>query len=164
MYYLCITPKQRDMQFKLPLFSRDTKLINDTVGFREQDGFVYYIHSGSPIYCHKKEDKNSYRHTLASLIVNNLCTTGELSAALGINRKNIERYTKAYREHGPGYFFNREDNRGQCHKMTDELLSVIQEKLDSGLSQYRIAKDHGISDSAIAYHISNGNLKKNKQT
>ena len=152
------------MQFKLPLFPSDTKLINDYLGFREQDGFVYYIHSGSPIYCHKIEDKNSYRHTLASLVVNNLCTIGELSSALGINRKNIERYTKSYREHGSSYFFNREDGRGQCHKLTDELLSVIQEKLDSGISQYRIAKDHNISDSAIAYHITKGSLKKNKQT
>lgn len=150
------------MQFKLPLFPRDIKLINNHIGFRKQDGFVYYIHSGSPIYCHKEDDKNSYRHTLASLVVNNLCTIGELSAALGINRKNIERYTKTYREHGPEYFFNRPDGRGQCHKMTDELLRVIQEELDSGMSQYRIALEHGISDSAIAYHINKGTLKKNE--
>lgn len=150
------------MQFKLPIFPSDTKLINNSVGFRKQDGFVYYIHSGSPIYCHKEDDKDSYRHTLASLVVNNLCTIGELSAALGINRKNIERYAKTYREHGSEYFFNRPDGRGQCHKMTDELLIVIQEKLNSGMSQYRIAKDHGISDSAISYHIVKGTLKKKR--
>ena len=150
------------MQFKLPLFPSDTKLINDYVGLREQDGFVYYIHSGSPIYCHQLDDKSSYRHTLASLVVNNLCTIGELSSCLGINRKNIERYVKAYREHGSEYFFNRPDGRGQCHKMTDELLSIIQAELDSGLRQYRTAKNHGISDSAIAYHISKGTLKKKK--
>ena len=150
------------MQFKLPLFPGDTKLINDFVGFREQDGFVYYLHSGSPVYCHKKDDKSSYRHTLASLVVNNLCTVKELSDALGINRKNVERYAKSYREHGSGYFFNRPDGRGQCHKMTDELLPVIQEKLDAGVSQNRIARDHGISDSAVAYHVKKGALKKKR--
>lgn len=151
------------MQFKLPIFPSDIKLINTYVGFRKQDGFVYYLHSGSPVFCHKEDDKNSYRHTLANLVENKLCTIGELSSALGINRKNIERYVKAYREHGSEYFFNRKDGRGQCHKMTDELLSVIQQKLDMGLSRYRIAKEHDISDSAIDYHIKKGRLtlKKN---
>ena len=44
--------------------------------------------------------------------------------------------------------------------MTEELLPVIQEKLDSGMSMYRIAKEHGISQSAITYHIKKGTLKK----
>ena len=62
--------------------------------------------------------------------------------------------------HGPGWFFDRSDGRGQCYKMTEELLPVIQEKLDSGMSMYRIAKEHGISQSAITYHIKKGTLKK----
>ena len=31
------------MQFKLPLFPSNTKLIYDYLGFREQDGFVYEL-------------------------------------------------------------------------------------------------------------------------
>jgi len=100
---------------------------------------------------------------MASLVVNHLCTIGELSRALGVNRKNIERYVKTYHEHGPGYFFNRPDGRGQCHKLTEDLRATIQEKLDAGLSQYRIAREHGISDSAIAYHINKGTLKKKEK-
>ncbi|WP_154671045.1 hypothetical protein [Proteiniphilum saccharofermentans] len=61
-------------------------MVNEIVGFREQDGFVYYLHCGNPIYCHKKEDKNSYRHTMASLVINHLCTVGELSHALGVRK------------------------------------------------------------------------------
>lgn len=148
------------MQFKLPLFPSDTKMINDFIGFREQDGFVYYLLNGSPVYCHKVSDMNSYRHTLACLIVNNLCSISELSSALGINRKNVERYAKAYRDHGSSYFFNREDGRGQCHKMTPDLLLKIQEKIDSGVSNYQIAKEYNISDSAIGYHLQKGTLKK----
>jgi biotin operon repressor len=154
--------KFNTMQFKLPLFPGDTKMINDYIGFRRQDDFVYYLHSGSPVYCHKIEDKNSYRQTLASLIVNNLCTITELSNALGINRKKVECYAKALREHGSEWFFNREDGRGQCHKMTAELLAVIQQKLNSGLSKYRISKEHNISDSAIDYHLDKGTLKKSR--
>jgi biotin operon repressor len=148
------------MQTKLPFFPSFTKLINSWVGFGEREGTVYYFHSGNPIYCHGKDDRNGYRFALANLVVNKLCTISELSSALGECRKNIERYAKALREHGAGYFFARKERRGQCYKMTPELLSAIQSDLDQGVSIYRIALTHGISEAAVSYHIRNGNLKK----
>jgi transposase len=148
------------MQTQLPFFPPSTKLINDTVGFGEQNDTVYYFHNGNPIYCHSKDDHNGYRFILANLVVNGLCTIGELSDALGTGRKNIERYAKAYRENGAGYFFNRKETRGQCHKMTPEKLTTIQSELDQGFSIYRIAQNQSISEAAISYHIKNGNLKK----
>jgi hypothetical protein len=45
------------MQIQLPIFPTDTKLINQSVGFREQDGIVYYLHNGNPIYCHATPTK-----------------------------------------------------------------------------------------------------------
>jgi transposase len=148
------------MQLQLPFFPPHTKLINNTLGFRIQGETVHYLHNGSPIYCHAKEDRNGYRFTLANLIVNELCTIGELSAALGEGRKNIERYTKAYRERGAGHFFRREERRGQCYKMTESKLASIQSDLDAGVSIYRTALTHEISEAAVSYHIKNGNLKK----
>jgi hypothetical protein len=148
------------MQTQLPFFPPSTKLINNTVGFSEDNGTVYYFHNGNPIYCHSKADHNGYRFILANLVVNGLCTIGELSASLGTGRKNIERYAKAYRENGAGYFFGRKETRGQCHKMTPSKLSAIQGELDQGLSIYRVALNHSISEAAISYHIKNGNLKK----
>ena len=145
---------------QLPLFPSDIKLINASIGFREQDGIVYYLHNGNPIYCHGKGDRNGYRFSLANLVVNKLCTISELCSALGEGRKNIERYAKTYREQGSGYFFGRKERRGQCYKMTSDKLSAIQRELDSGLSIYRIAINQDISESAIQYHIKNGNLKK----
>ena len=148
------------MQTQLPFFPSDTKLINDSVGFREQDDTVYYLHNGDPIYCHSKSDHNSYRFILANLVANSLCTISELSSALGTGRKNIERYVKAYREQGSVYFFERKETRGQCYKMTAEKLVSIQSELDRGLSIYRIALNHDISEAAISYHIKHGKLKK----
>jgi DNA-binding NarL/FixJ family response regulator len=151
------------MQTKLPFFPSDTKLINACVGLLEHDGTVYYLHSGNPIYCHSKDDRNGYRFALANLVVNKLCTISELCTALDERRKNIERYAKSFREHGTGYFFERKETRGQCHKMMPEELSAVQTDLDLGVSIYRIALDHGISESAVSYHIKNGNLKKKLQ-
>jgi biotin operon repressor len=148
------------MQKQLPFFPTDTKLINSTVGFREQDGTVYYLHNGNPIFCHSKADRNGYRFQLGNLIVSELCTISELSIALGEGRKNIERYAKAYREHGAGYFFERKERRGQCYKMNPDMLTSIQRELDNGISIYRSALNHDISEAAISYHIKNGNFKK----
>jgi biotin operon repressor len=149
------------MQTALPFFPSNTKLINATVGFREKDGIVHYFQYGKPIYCHDKNDHNGYRFSVASLIKNEACTIKELSDALGVPRKNIERYAKALRDHGAGYFFGRIDGRGQCYKMNSEKIANIQSDLDKGTSIYRTALNHDISESAISYHIKNGNLKKN---
>jgi hypothetical protein len=148
------------MQTQLPIFPTDIKLINDSVGLREQEGTIYYLHNGNPIYCHFKDDRNGYRFALANLVVNKLCTISELCIYLGEGRKNIERYSKSYREQGTGYFFARKERRGQCYKMTTEKLSAIQLELDQGLSIYRIALNHEISEAAISYHIKKGRLKK----
>jgi len=145
---------------KLPFFPQNTKMINAWLGFFEHDETVYYVHGGDPVYCHLKDDRNGYRFALANLVVNKLCTISELSTVLGENRKNIERYAKALREQGAGYFFNRVERRGQCHKMTIEKLAAIQQELEGGISIYRIALNHDISEAAVSYHIKNGNLKK----
>ena len=148
------------MQGQLPFFPSDTKLINSTVGFRCQDEYVYYLHNGNPIYCHHQGDRNSYRFILGNLVSNHLCTISELHESLGEPRKNIERYAKAFREKGAEHFFSRKETRGQCYKVTEELLKEIQYYLDEGWSAHRISKHCEISDSAIRYHIKNGRLKK----
>jgi biotin operon repressor len=150
------------MQTVLPFFPEDTKMINATLGFREINGIVYYLQYGKPIYCHEKHDHNSYRFSLANLIQNKACSIKELSAALGVRRKNIERYAKSLREQGAGYFFGHTDGRGQCYKMTPDKIVHIQSDLDKGVSIYRTALNHDISESAINYHIKNGNLKKKR--
>jgi biotin operon repressor len=149
------------MQGTLPFFPPTTKMVNTWVGVFERDSTVFYVHGGKPIYCHSNDDRNGYRFALANLVVNKLCTISELSTALGEHRKNIERYAKSLRDHGTGYFFERKETRGQCYKMTPEKISAIQSDLDIGVSIYRIALNHGISEAAVSYHIKNGNLKKN---
>jgi len=152
------------MQLQLPFFPEQTQYINSTLGLFSKDDYVYYLHNGSPIYCHGKDDRNGYRFIVGNLICNKLCTISEFHESLGEARKNIERYAKTFREKGASYFFSRKETRGSCYKMTDELKSVIQSKLDDGMSQYRISKDCGISEASIRYHLKNGNLCLKKKT
>jgi biotin operon repressor len=148
------------MQMQFPFFPASTKLINPTLGFYENEGLVYYLHNGSPIFCHKKEDITAYRYICGNLVFNKLCTAVDLAKALGVNRRNIERYAASIRENGPGHYLNKKDRRGQCHTMTPEILKEAQELLDAGKSQLKIAQTLGVSESSIRGHITKGNLKK----
>ena len=148
------------MQQILPIFPTDTKMVNHQVGFKQIDDFVHYFVNGMPVYCHALQDKSGYRYVLATLINNNFCSISELSSALGIPKRSVERYAKALREKGISHFFNRKERRGQCHKFTPELLKQAQELLNDGFSQQGTAKQIGVSESAIRYHLKAGNLKK----
>ena len=148
------------MQQILPIFPDETKMVNYQVGFKQMDDFVHYFVNGMPVYCHEKDDKNGYRFVLATLVNNKFCSIKELSEALGVPRKNVERYAKALRENGMGHFFNRKETRGQCHKFTPEKIKEAQRLLDLGYSQQGTAKAIGVSESAIRYHIKANTLKK----
>ena len=152
--------KRKAMQMQLPIFPASTKLINSYVGFFEKDDFVYYLHNGSPIFCHEKNDLNSYRYITANLVFTKLCTPGEIAHALGVSNRNIQRYAKALREKGTDWFFKREEKRGDAHKLTTEKLHEAQILINKFYSLVYISKQLGVTEGALRYHIKMGNLKK----
>jgi biotin operon repressor len=149
------------MQMQLPIFPENTKLINSSVGFFKKADFVYYLHNGSPIFCHHVDSTNNYRYILANLVQSKLCQASEISKALGISQRNVERYAQKLRQHGIESFFNQVDHRGECYKMTESILIQAQQLMDDGKSQLKTAKTLGVSESCIRYHVKVGNLKKN---
>ncbi len=148
------------MQMQLPIFPGSTTLINPSVGFFEKDDFVYYLHNGSPIYCHEKNDLNSYRYITANMVETKLCTPSEMAKALGVSSRNIQRYAKTLREKGPDWFFNREEKRGDAHKLTKEMLDDAQSMIDKFYSVVDVARLLGVTEGALRYHIKKGNIKK----
>ena len=152
------------MQMQLPLFPGTTKLINPSVGIFEKDGFVYYLHNGSPIYCHDKNDLNGYRYITANLVVSGLCRPGEIASVFGVSNRNIQRYAKALREKGANWFFNREEKRGRAHKLTDEVLMDAQQMIDNFYSVKDVARLLGVTEGELRYHIKRGNIKKKMET
>ena len=120
------------MQQQLPFSPEQTRYINSILGLFEKDSFVYYLHNGSPLFCHVREDRNSYHFKVGNLICNKLCSIREFLEVVSEARKNIERYAKTFREKGAEYFFSRKETRGQCYKITEELKKEIQSRLDDG--------------------------------
>lgn len=158
MSHIC--QKLRVMQMQLPIFPQSTKLINANVGFFEKDNFVYYLHNGSPIYCHQSDDLNSYRYITATLVVNKLCTPSEVANTLGVNPRNIQRYAKTLREKGTDWFFQRVEKRGDAHKLTPEKLDQAQQMINDGSPVARAARQVGVTEGALRYHLKKGTLKK----
>lgn len=148
------------MQMQLPIFPQTTKLINSSIGIFEKDSFVYYLHNGSPIFCHDKNDLNSYRFIVANLITTNLCTPTELSHALGVSNRNMQRYAQTLRVKSAKWFFDRPDKQNDAHKLTPDKLLEAQGLLDQSISVLSVAKQLGVSEGAIRYHLKQGNIKK----
>lgn len=145
---------------QLPIFPQSTKLLSDTWGVFEKNNFVYYLHNGSPVHIHEKNDLNTYRYVTATLIVNHLCSGTRLEKVFGVARINFYRYAKRLREEGPDSFFKTKDRRGQCHKMTPERIKQAQEYLDAGFSQLKTAGKINVNETSIRYHLKKGTLKK----
>lgn len=146
---------------QLPLFPSSAKLINPTLGFLKTDeGLVQYLHNGSPIFCHSATDLHHYRYITANLVENGLCTIKEISSALGVNRRNIERYLKTLRTKGTDWFFNREEKRGSCHKLNAEKLQEAERLINSFYALSDVAKLLGVTEGTIRYHLKKGSIKK----
>lgn len=56
------------MQTQMPIFPEKIKLINASVGLFTKDKQVFYLHNGSPIFCHDEGDKNNFRFVVANLV------------------------------------------------------------------------------------------------
>jgi transposase len=148
------------MQMQLPLFPKQTKLVNATVGIFEKEDFVYYLHNGSPVFCHHKDDLNNYRYIVAQMVFARLCKCSEIAKALGVSSRNIQRYCKALREKGSDWFFNRPERRGTCYKLNEDSLAKAQQMLDDFFTVSETAKALGVSEGALRYHMRNGRIKK----
>ena len=148
------------MQMQLPIFPSSTKLLSATWGVFEKDNIVFYLHNGSPVYSHDKNDLKTFRFITATLIENKSCTATDLHRIFLVGIRNFQRYAKQLRDGGVDVFFKPKDDRGKCHKMTPEVIRKAQEYLDLGYSQKRTAKEINVNEASIRYHLKKGTLKK----
>ncbi len=148
------------MQMQLPLFPDKTKLLSSSWGVFEKDDYVHYLHNGSPVHMHHRDDIKTYRYVTATLIVNHSCSAKRLSEVFGVGSFNFNRYARMFREKGAEAFFGEDQRRGRRHELTDEKLRKAQELLNNETSQAKTARMIGVSEGTIRYHLKKGNLKK----
>lgn len=151
------------MQTQLPFFPSTTQYLNPILGVFEKDGMIFYLHNGSPLYCHDRNDRNSYRYITANLVLTGLCKPSEISSVFGVSSRSVQMNVKNLREKGAEYFFRRIEKRGQCYKLDDKAIMTAQEQINLGKSVQATAQDLGVTEAALRYHIRNGRLKKKQK-
>jgi hypothetical protein len=129
------------------------------LGFYVKDDMVQYIINGLPAYAHSKGDHQSFGFITSNFIDMGLCTERRCSGPLmGIT--NVGRAYKLFKEKGSEGFFGADKRHGKAHKIIGERKERIQKKLDKGKSISGIAREEGVAEGGIRYHIKQSSLKK----
>ena len=149
------------MQLQLPIFPEGTHMISDRLGYYVKDNIVQYIINGLPAYAHSKSDHSSFRFITSNFIDMGLCTQAEVQRAFHVSITNVGRAYKLFKEKGSEGFFGADNRHGNAHKILGERKERIQKKLDEGKSMSSIAREEGLAEGGIRYHIKRGSLKKN---
>lgn len=149
------------MQLLLPIFPPEFTLISPTLGFEEKDNFVYYFHSGMPIYTHSKSNLQSFRFITSNFVVHRMCTRRDIADAFKISYDSVKKNVITYKQGGENAFFGKDSRHGHSYKLVGKTLERTQSKLDKGQSILSIAKEEGITEGAIRAAIKRGALKKN---
>ena len=148
------------MQMSLPLFTSDTTLINDNVGYFSSNGIVFYLMNGVPIYSHPESNIQAFRFFISNLIARGLCKKTEIRRAFHISIDFVNRSCKTYKEEGEPGFFKPENRHGHCHKLVGENLVLAQRLLEEGKNNCEVARQCNVTESTIRYAIKVNHLKK----
>jgi predicted transcriptional regulator len=148
------------MQLFLPVFPKAITPISACVDVFEHDRIVQYFAGAAPVYSHKVNDQPYFRFVVSNLVAQHLCTQTEVARCFGVSIDSVSKWHKLFVKEGPNAFFGPDARRGKAHKITGETRERIQQKLDKGQSNNSIAKEEGVTESAIRYAISVGHLKK----
>ena len=148
------------MQMRLPLFTSDVTLINNTLGFQSTEGIVYYLLNGLPIYSHVENDLQAFRFFISNLIARGLCKKTEVRAAFHLSIDFVNRSCRAYAKEGEPGFFKPENRHGYCYKLIGDNLNLAQKLLDEQKNNCEVARQCNVKESSIRYAIKEGHLKK----
>ena len=151
--------KRRTQQL-LPIFPKEMEFITPQLGVKEEEGTVWYLFSGAPIFSHEKDDLSSFRYITANLIVMGRCKNQDIVKVFGVSSDSVRKWKKKFKEGGKKAFFQKDNRQGHSHKLTPDVLSRIQGKLNEGRSVNSIAKEEGISEGSIRYTLKQGYIKK----
>lgn len=149
------------MQLRLPLFKEFLTLINSCLGYEKREGWVYYFHSGMPIYSHSENNIKSFRYITSNFVLQGLCTRREIADAFNVSYQSVKEHVKKLKELGEEGFF-KDGRQGHAQKLHGKVLEEVQALLDKGATPNSISKRYYFTEGAIRYAIKQGKLKKNK--
>lgn len=148
-------------QMLLPIFPPGLNPISEHVGFKEEDGRIYYFHGMLPVFSHAKEDLASFRFITSQLVVSGNAKLIDISKAFGIPYINVKRSVASLKREGSKAFFKARKGR-TGHVLTEELVDKAQQLLYKGHSVSEVARRLDIKAPTIRKAIQQGKLKRKK--
>jgi len=148
-------------QMLMPVFTEEVTLINPLIGYAKRDGRVFYFNGQMPIFVHDENDRNSFKMFMAQLYVTGNATQSEINRTFGLNPINMKRWSKKYREGGPGAFYKKELNR-KPRVMTPEVIKTAQSLLDEACTNQEVADKLGIKVDTLRKAIREKKLFRNE--
>lgn len=149
-------------QLFFPIFPPGMTLINSNLGFKKENGKIYYFCGNMPVFCHDENDQASFRMFTSQLYVNGNATQAEIVRAFGVTAISVKRSVKLFREKSLAGFFAQRETRGPS-VLIPGVLSDIQDRLDQGQSIGAIAKELGLKKNTVQKAILDGRLHQKKR-
>jgi hypothetical protein len=91
------------VQLLLPLFPKGVKMITPILAVYEQDGEVYYSHSGMPTFIHPVNDITQFHYITSNLIHQGLCRQVDIVNIFDVSTDSIRRHLRKFEREGRGY-------------------------------------------------------------
>ena len=150
-------------QIQLPIFPASSTPITRELAFQERDSVVWYFNGHLPVFSHPVADIASFRFFTSQLIANGNASQSEISRAFGVPLVSVKRACKKLRDEGAAGFFRPPVPR-QGHKLTEQRLQEVQNRLDAGMEVPAIGAELGVLPNTIHKAIRAGRLKKKALT
>ncbi len=149
-------------QLLLPIFPPGHRLINNQIGFKKEEGKIYYFHGLLPVFSHEEEDIESFRFITSQLVLSGNVRQIEIVKAFGVSYISVKRSVKRLREKGSKGFFDNTRAPRSGHVLTEDVLVKAQCLLDEGLTVSEVAKKLEIKADTVRKAIVAGRLRKKK--
>lgn len=144
-------------QMQLPIFPEGVTPINNNLGVIREGNTLTYIYGSLPVFTHHVDDKKTFKMFTSQLYVNGSAKQAEICRAFGINKINMKRWVKLYREKGAAGFFEEPRRRGPA-VLTPPVVQKVQKLLDNGQSIPDIARQLDLKADTLRKAVLAGRL------
>ena len=146
-------------QMLLPFFPAGVTQITPELAFKNENRTITYFSATMPLFCHSKDDIQSFKMIISQFYVMGVAKQAELTRAFGVNPLLVKRAVKLFREQGAQGFFKERKYRGPG-VLTADVLGQAQELLDQNLPPSEVAKRLEMKTDTVRKAIQNGRLHR----
>ena len=129
-----------------------------------QDEMVVYFIGLTPFFTHGKSDVVSFHLACCLLYFNNHASQVEIAEFFGVSVRGIKRACKRFKTTGAGSFYRQNTAKRRSSTIfSDDIIDLVQESFEDGLSKQEIAKKLDIKIATLNKAIRDGRIELKKK-